>query len=444
MKVKLILTAGLFMLFFLGEIAITFSYKQENDRNYIVPGAVPLSYKIDNAESATVQTAAVDSIVSEFLKKYNVVGASVAIAKDGRLVYSKGFGVANREIADSVTPRHLFRIASVSKLITAVAILKLVEDEKLDLQARVFGQEGILNDPTYLNYKDKRYEQITVHQLLNHTAGWNGNKADPIFNSLYIARVMDIEPPARISDVIEFSLNKKLDFTPGKKYSYSNLGYAVLGEIIKKVTGMEYEDYVQFAILHPLGIYDMHIGRSFYDEKYPNEVRYHDLTQNSFVWSYDGNGDLVPAEYGGNNIELLGAAGGWVASAPELVKLMVAIDGFESKPDILTKQTIEYMTKARSHTRKLIGWRGADGYGTWWRTGTLAGTTALIMRHSNEINWVVLLNTTTKNRSHIHNQLSQTMYRALRSVDEWPDFDLFNYEPDVGKEPQFAILEKLN
>ncbi|MGD2034615.1 MAG: serine hydrolase domain-containing protein [Bacteroidales bacterium] len=426
MRLKIVTTIVLFLLFFLGEIAITFSFKTDSEKPFAEPGTIPFSYNISNSNSNMLQTHGIDSIFNEFMERNEIVGASMAITHGGKLVYAKGFGLSDKEIADSVTPKNLFRIASVSKLITAVAIMKLVDDEKLNVNARVFGPEGILNDSIYLNYKDKRYEQITVHHLLNHTAGWNGRKADPVFNSLYVARVMDVEPPADMPLIIEYALNKSLDYTPGKKYSYSNLGYSILGEIIEKITGMEYEEYVQFAILHPLGIYDMHIGKSFYDEKLPYEVRYYDLPGNSLIWSYNGSGDLVPVEYGGNNIELLGAAGGWVASAPELAKLMVAIDGFDSRPDILSKRSIQYMTRAKSHTRKLIGWRGTDGYGTWWRTGTLSGTTALIMRHANDINWVVLMNTTPKKRSRIHNELSRTMFRALRSVKEWPENDLFN------------------
>jgi CubicO group peptidase (beta-lactamase class C family) len=364
----------------------------------------------------------------------------MAITNGGKLVYSKGFGLSDKELADPITPRNLFRIASVSKLVTAVAIMKLVDDEKLDVNAKVFGKDGILNEPEYLNYKDKSYEQITIHNLLNHTAGWNGKKADPVFNSLYVAQVMDVEPPAEMPQIIEFALTKSLDYTPGKKYSYSNLGYTILGEIIEKVTGMEYEEYVQFAILHPLGIYDMHIGRSFYDERYPYEVRYYDLPGSTLIWSYNGSGDLLPIEYGGNNMELLGAAGGWVASAPELAKLIVAIDGFDSRPDILSKRSIKYMTKAKKYSRKLIGWRGTDGYGTWWRTGTLSGSTALVMRHGNGINWVVLMNTTPKKRSRIHNELSRTMFQALRSVDDWADYDLFHSET-LASAPTTYIYE---
>lgn len=435
MRFKILLTFGLFLLFFLGEIAISFSYEQGDKENYIEPGTVPLSHKIPNNIPGNEVFDNFDSTFQIFLDRFEIVGASVSIAKEGRLVYSKGFGLSDKTIEEPVTPKSLFRIASVSKLITAVAVMKLIEDEKLSINQKVFGKDGILNKAPFRNYEDKRYEDITIHHLLNHTAGWNGKKGDPVFNSLYVARIMNVDPPASMPVILEYALSKSLDFTPGTKYSYSNLGYCVLGEVIEEVTGMTYEDYVQFAILHPLGIYDMHIGKSFYDERYPFEVRYYDLDRNPLVWSYNGSGDLVPPEYGGNNIELIAAAGGWIASAPELAKLMVAIDGFNSRPDILSKRTIEYMTRTQRYTQKLIGWRGADGYGTWWRTGTLSGTTALIMRHANETNWVVLLNTTTKKRKRIHNELSRVMFKALHEVDNWPDYDLFHYEMSYSAKP---------
>jgi CubicO group peptidase (beta-lactamase class C family) len=434
MKPKSFVVIAFFLLFFLGETTNTFSFNRESNRNNAIPMTVPLSFKISSDLSNTIQTHRIDSIVKDFLKEYDIVGSSVAIAKEGRLVYAKGFGYANKENNDRVTPKSLFRIASVSKLITAIAIMKLVENEKIDLNQKVFGPQGILNDPMYLHYKDKRVEEITVNNLLSHKAGWNGKKFDPVFNQLYVARVMDVPPPVKMPIVIQFALTRELDNAPGSVYSYSNMGYCILGEIIKKVTGMEYEDYVQFAILHPLGIYDMHIGKSFFDEKLPNEVKYYDFSDNIELWSYDGSEELVPIEYGGNNIELLGAAGGWVASAPELIKLMVAIDGFSSQPDILSKQSIDYMTISADHSNRLIGWRGTDGHGTWWRTGTLSGTSALMMRHANEINWVVLINTTTKKRSRIHNKLAHAMYSALGSVKKWPAFNLFNYEPEANSQ----------
>jgi CubicO group peptidase (beta-lactamase class C family) len=440
MRFKTMLTAGLIVLFFLGEIAVSFSFKRDNDRNLPFTEIVPLSYKIPETQLSDSNTSNMDSIINNFISRNEISGASVAIAKDGRLVYAKGFGYANSEDSIHVSPHHLFRIASVSKLITAVTIMKLIEEEKLSINQKVFGPDGILKDAQYLNYTDNKIEDITVYHLLNHTAGWNSKMGDPVFNSLYIARKMDITPPAHINNVVEYALQQKLSYTPGEKYKYSNLGYAILGLVIEEVTGMAYEDYVQFAILHPLGIYDMHIGKSFKEDLYINEVNYYNTNKLSKMWAFDGSKRLVPIVYGGNNIELLGAAGGWVASAPELAKFMVAIDGFESRPDILSENTIKLMTHGKYRTKKLLGWRGTDGYGTWWRTGTFAGTSALIMRHKNGINWVMLVNTSTKKHSKIHNDISHTMFRALRTVDEWPGNDMFNIEVDID-ETELANFE---
>ncbi len=425
-KLKILIFIGLFFVFFLGEIAISFSFKSENDRNIPSSVIIPLSHNLKNDLSTMIETQGVDSIISKFMDKRNIKGASVAITHKGKLVYAKGFGYADMATGELADPSHLFRIASVSKLITAVAVLKLVEEKKMDLNDPVFGDKGILNDSVFLNYKDQRVEKITVEHLLNHTSGWNTRYADPVFRSLSIAREMNVDPPADINTIIQYSLKQRLDHYPGSKYSYSNLGYSILGKVIEKVTDMDYEAYVQFAILHPLGIHDMHIGKNYYIQKYPNEVRYYEPDNAGQCYAYDGSGDLVPMSYGGNNIELLGAAGGWVASPAELMKLILAIDGFDSRPDILRNETIEYMTASGKRSRKLIGWRGTDGYGTWWRTGTLSGSSALVMRHKNEINWVVLFNTSITKQSSIHNELSRTMFTALRTVDEWPDQDLFN------------------
>ena len=436
MNYKKILILVLFIIFFFGEIAITFSYKGESDRNTLINDITPISYTLTNELSSNPSMASVDSIITDFLTSKKIKGASVAITKDSKLIYAKGFGWADEENEINVEPRHVFRIASVSKLITAVTIMKIIEEGRIGINDQVFGKEGILNDPIYLNYNDKRIEEITILNLLNHTSGWNNKKEDPLFQSLTIARKMNVKPPADIETIIQYYLQQDLTYNPGDKYCYSNFGYAVLGEVIEKVTGMDYEDYVQFAILHPLGIYDMHVGKSLFKDRFQNEVCYYVQGKDSRCYSFDDSVELRSQVYGANNIELLSAAGGWVASAPELIKFIVAIDGFPGKPDILSDETIRLMTKANKRTKKLIGWRGTDGYGTWWRTGTLTGTSALIIRNKNGISWVVLMNTSTKGKSRIHNEVSKTMFNAVRSVNQWPEYDLFNYnniEPALAR-----------
>ena len=147
-----------------------------------------ISRQIHNHMSSFQGTERMDKIIISFLKRYKIKGASVAVTSDGRLVYAKGFGYANEENSEKVEPGHVFRIASLSKLITAVAIMHLKEEVKLDLNSRVFGPEGILNDEKYNGYRDRRVENITIKHLLEHKAGWSRYYGDPIFMPEKITR----------------------------------------------------------------------------------------------------------------------------------------------------------------------------------------------------------------------------------------------------------------
>jgi CubicO group peptidase (beta-lactamase class C family) len=385
-----------------------------------------ISRKIHNDMSSFEETERMDKIIASFLKRYKIKGASVAVTKDGRLVYAKGFGYANKENAEKVEPGHIFRIASISKLITAVAVMHLIEEGKLALDSKVFGPEGILCDDRFLEYRDRRIENITVQHLLEHKAGWSKYYGDPVFMPHVVARKMKVSLPVEGEDVIRYALTRKLSYTPGTRYSYSNLGYVVLGQIIEKTTGMGYEDYVKFALLNPLGIWDMQIGRGYYNEKAPNEVKYYEIAGGKEVLAFDSYDHYAPCVYGGNDISLLGAAGGWIASPAEVLKLAVAIDGFNSSPDILMPETIDKMTRSSRSKRNVIGWKGTDGRGTWWRTGTLTGSSALMVRQGNGINWIIVMNTTTWKISKLHRESSRTMFRAVNTVNRWPEFDLFD------------------
>jgi CubicO group peptidase (beta-lactamase class C family) len=387
-----------------------------------------ISRKIHNDMSSFEETERMDKTIASFLERYKIKGASVAVTKEGRLVYAKGFGYANEENAEQVEPGHLFRIASISKLITAVAVMHLVEEGKLDLGSKVFGPEGILHEDKYLAYMDSRIENITVQHLLEHKAGWSKYYGDPVFMPHVVARKMKVSLPVKSEDVIEYALTRKLSYTPGTRYSYSNLGYVVLGQIIENITGMTYEDYVKFSLLNPLGIWDMQIGKGYFNEKAPNEVKYYELTAGQEVLAFDSYDSYASRVYGGNDISLLGAAGGWIASPAEVLKLAVAIDGFNSSPDILMPETIERMTRSSRSKPNIIGWKGSDGRGTWWRTGTLTGSSALMVRQGNGINWIIVMNTTTYKKSKIHRESSRTMFRAVNAVRRWPEYDLFDQQ----------------
>jgi CubicO group peptidase (beta-lactamase class C family) len=424
---KIVLLVAVTLLLFLGDITSTFSFKRESDRNIRSSPARSFVYKITDSVSSFSGTLAIDSIFNDYFAKNNIRGASIAVTKKGKLVYAQGFGFSNCLDSTRTEPWNLFRIASVSKLITAAAIMKLCENGQLDLEDKVFGHSGWLNDPEYLQYPDKRMERITVRHLLTHTSGWNHKRFDPAFAPLVVAGKFKKKKAAGTEDLIRYTICQTLDFEPGSTYSYSNTGYCILGKIIERASGMPYEDYVQFSLLHPLGIYDMHIGKSFPEDMPDEEVMYYINGKQNLYPAHDGSGLRVPVQYGGNNIELLGPAGGWIASAPELIKLIVAMDGFSSHPDILSRQSVKAMTRHEKKINALMGWRGSDGRGTWWRTGTMAGTSALVMRFNNETNWVILLNTTSSDsKSRIHNELSKAIYQCMARVKVWPSADLFS------------------
>lgn len=426
MSFKGILKYILFLLFFIGDIALIFSDKGiENTEKYNT-FPIPISYQINNDLSGNDAFHSADSIFASFLIKYKINGASVAIAKDGKLVMAKGYGYANIENNHPVEPRHVFRIASVSKLITAVAIMKLQEEGKLSVNDKVFGKDGILNDSAYLNIADKRVYDINVHHLLNHSGGWSKKKPDPMFSYFSVARELDKPLPVSVDDIIQYALTKKVDYQPGSKSSYSNLGYAILGKVIEKLSGMDYEKYVKDSILFPLEIYDMHIAKSFSHQRRNNEVTYYESGKMRIVPSFDGSGKYVPKAYGGNNMEILAATGGWVSSPSELMKLLLAIDGFESRPDILSDESINLMVNC-DDLGVPYGWKGIHK-GFWWRTGTLTGTSALAARQSNEISWIVLFNTSPKRATRFPRYVHQNMNKMLSSIKKWPEYDLFQYD----------------
>ena len=130
-----------------------------------------IHFRIKNELSDSPETKKLDNAIEKFLRKWEIKGASFALMKDNKLVYAKGYGIADNETG--TTPSNIFRIASVSKLITAAGIMKLVESGRLKLDDCVFGENGILNDNDFTNIKDSRIKDITVEHLLRHRSGFS-------------------------------------------------------------------------------------------------------------------------------------------------------------------------------------------------------------------------------------------------------------------------------
>jgi CubicO group peptidase (beta-lactamase class C family) len=391
---------------------------------------VPVNVRLTNASSSSHEFAPFERTINSFMHSWELTGASVAVARDGKLVYAKGFGYADKETNTETEPYNKFRIASISKLVTAIAIMKLQEEGRVSVNDRVFGPDGILNDKFYSEPKDKRVYGITVAHLLSHEGGWTSQWGDQMFIPFVVAEAMGVTPPVDTKTIVRFALNKNLQFTPGSGRSYSNLGYAILGLVIEKVTGMSYGEFCKNEILRPLGIYDMNIAKNLPGEKAPFEVTYYEPSDAELKPSIYGTGKMVQACYGGNDIESLGGAGAWIATAPDLMKLLLAVDGFDSRKDFLNPESIDFMTDTKNGYAP-VGWKTTIYDGTWWRTGTFPGTACMMKRQANGIAWVVLLNTSAWNGPEISADINNMMARALSRVKNWPDIDLFSYSVPV-------------
>lgn len=350
-----------------------------------------------------------DNQFSAFMTQFGIPSATVAIAKDGKLVYMRGFGYADIAASEATQPYHMFRIASVSKPITSIAIMKLVEDGQLNLSDKVFGSNGILSSHAYLSnvsVSDNRIYDITVKHLLEHSGGWNRDVScitgvaspyqwqlshcDPIGFPLYVTQKFGETNPVREEVLIRFLMEEGVEFTPGSQYAYSNIGYLTLGLIIEHLTGKSYEEYVKTEILDPIGAYDMHIGRNLRADKMEREGEY--VGNGYTAPSAYGTATTVPWEYGGYNLEAMDAHGGWIASARDLVRLLVRIDGFNTKSDLLSSSSINTMiAPSPNNPGYAKGW-SVNQFGNWWHTGALDGTASLWARTSGGYTWAVILN----------------------------------------------------
>lgn len=391
---------------------------------------LPENSRLLNSFSDNDYYDAFDNTVKYFIRSWDIKGSSIAVYKDGRLVLARGYGIADDHGSVKVQPYHRFRIASVSKLITATAIMKLYEDGKLDLNQKVFGPEGILNDDYYSDPHDSRAEQITVAHLLSHKGGWTPRWGDHMFMPLVVASSLGIDPPVSTENIVRFALNKRLHFTPGRGRSYSNLGYAILGLVVEKVSGMPYDEYCQLNLFEPLGLFDFELARNLYNQRSPFEVKYFEPSNAIPKKSIYGTGNLVPASNGGNDIEALGGAGAWITTAPDLLRFILSIDGIDDVEDILSPGTIKLMTD-RTNGWSPIGWKGSTSNGYWWRTGSFAGTSAMVRRYPDGMVWVALFNTNTWKQSKFPSDVSSMMTRAIYRTGEWTGEDLFDYSLPV-------------
>lgn len=377
---------------------------------------------------AVPELAHCDESIQQFMSRWGVLGASVAITKDGHLAYERAFGYADVQRSVPMQPYHLLRVASVSKTVTALAIMKLVEEGKISLSHKVFGPEGYLNGRAYTReIHDPRIYDITVQHLLEHSAGWDRSigsdgfdTSDPIDFPSHVAKVMHVASPVGDSTIVRYVLRKGLNFAPGARFAYSNVGYLVLGKVLEAQTHQHYEAWVRQHILQPSGVLEAHLGHNLPTGRLERESSY--LSRYRMLSCYN-TGRQVPAAYGGFQLEAMSAHGGWLFSARDLVRLALAADGFATRPDLLSDSTLHSMTAPSAECSWYAkGWM-VNG-GTWWHTGQLDGTASLVARTASGYTWAILLNT-SNGSPQFWQELKALGWGWIKGATIWPTHDLF-------------------
>ncbi len=368
------------------------------------PGSVQLTATAGAASASATLTvwagsgtrepllSAIDSVVMAQMTRLGIPGGSVSITRNGRLVLSRAYGWADTAARRAAATTDLWRIGSTSKPITAVAVMKLVEGGQMTLTERPF---AVLTGVDLLpgQTQDARLLDITVRQLMEHSGGWHTDRT--VDQVVFAAMQADgnIDP----KHLIRNGRGVPLAVSPGTQYAYTNYASLLLGRMIERASGKSYETYVKDAILTPLGISSMKLGRTPLGLRDAKEVAYYD--HRGPVTALYGTG-LWPDVGGGQ--EYAEASGQWIASSLDMVKFLNGIDGNALRPDILSSGSLTTMT-----TRNTALWSTADYYhgmglfvqataggSTWLHTGGQDGGDAYIARRPDGTNIAVLFNLT--------------------------------------------------
>ena len=374
--------------------------------------------------TAVSALAGFDNQMKAFMQARGITAGQLAVTYKGRLVLARGYSTST---ALTVNPTSLFRVASLTKSFTAAAIVKLVQDGKLSLSTPVVNLLDIT--PATGLTRDSRWSTITLWKLLQHLGGWDRDvSGDPLAKDAVISRTLGVPMELQHADVIKYMAGQKLDFNPGTKVAYSNFGYLLAGRVIEKVTGLPYATYVQQKLLTPLKIKRMAQGYTI--AKHSGETSYE--SQYTAPTVLDMSGTTVAAPYGSFSMRLHDANGGWIASAPDLVRWAKM---FDAPGSVLNSTSLSHFWSKPSTGVNPDGWyyglgwqvrpvTGGTGRNTW-HTGSLPGTFTIVVRTYNGMSWAALFNRRDDASGKSYGDIDAALWTAANGVKSWPTNDLF-------------------
>jgi serine beta-lactamase-like protein LACTB len=262
----------------------------------LIPGLLVAPSIVVAQSISKDQLKRIDQLVTSEMSRTSIPGVSLAIARHGKVEWTQGFGMADLENLIPVTPETRIRLGSISKPITAIAVMQLVEHGKIDLDAEI---------QKYLPSFPRKPWPITIRELLGHQSGIRHYRQDG----------SDLDSVTHYTDAItplRIFADDPLLFEPGTKYSYSTYGFNVLGAIVETVSGMKYTAYVRENIFQPAGMDQMSP-----DDTYaiiPHRARGYHLV----------NGALQNCHLADTSNKV--PAGGFISTSTDLVKFAMAVN----------------------------------------------------------------------------------------------------------------------
>lgn len=340
--------------------------------------------------TAVPKLKAFDDEMLNILSSRGWTGGALAVSHGGKTVFARGYGYRDADRRVPVLPDTPFRIASVTKPLTAAVVRGMIADGKFKLDDKAFALLGLA--PTLAG--DQRLKDITIDHLLGHRGGWDrdsGPKYDPMFDPLNIAKALGRPAPAKAKDVVDYMLGQPLQHKPGDEYHYSNFGYCVLGRVVEKKAGQSFVAELKKRIGTPLGMNTLALGHSLKGGRSPSEPEYVS-TEGSAVNVFDPKGPKVSWPDGGFHLEAMDSHGALICSAPDLLK-------FARK----------YYIDGRPRT----GMEGPSNH-----TGALPGTFTLLAWRKNDVQIAVLFN--NRGSSADQTAIIDALYKVSDGIINWP------------------------
>lgn len=398
----------------------------------------PKAWTVTGPETPDLE--AFDAYMRDLMRTRGIRAGALAIAHDGRLVFAHGYtwGEAGYPIT---RPNSLFRAASCSKPLTSILVHKMLREGGGEGRSGSPSLKGKILSVLHLGGEpadaptDPRFGDITVDELLTHSAGWVRSKAnpDPVFNDYPPGSDIRKRLPADRRGFLAYMLRQPLQFAPGSRSVYDNFGYFLLGRMLESLpmgAGKTYQSIADDLLFKPLGLSRPRFGGSRYEERAPGEVLYHTAVPYLQANPSRGGAPWVAGGYGDFDVSNMDAAGAWLLSAPDYAKVLAAFDLGAANP-ILGPQATATMWGRSGFGEALRGWfalKLPDGNGDTavakWHNGLFPGTSTLVFYHPQKWSFVMFLNRDLSPQPDGPHE-GRDLARLAAGIKAWPQDDLF-------------------